>query len=76
MTRREKIIEIFKKHESSLSDDYGNVMIGIDENEYDIIADDILALPLDVPSKKNRNCDGCGTPLSNYCEKCQRMLES
>lgn len=59
-TRREKILKILIKHQFN-----GH---GIEGPNWNKIADEILALPL--------RCDGCGKPLDNYCEKCQRILES
>jgi len=52
MRKREKIIEILKRHEHGMAGH--NWLIGLDESDFILCADEILALPLDVPTQEER----------------------
>ena len=52
MNKREQIIEILKNHIDFAYDNYGKV---VNSNDLEIIADAILALPLEIPSLKEQN---------------------
>ena len=52
MTRKEKIIEIFKTYETDFDTTGIYTNTGITSKDFDKIADAILALPINVPSEE------------------------